>query len=395
MQCSHRLGVRLRVLQYQRAHFLHHTRLGVSRFPSQNHVLVHKSPNGARCFGVSSIPTVLLPPVVFGGLLITLWTYKCLMMIIFQNKIIYMPSMPPFSRSEKVEEYQNECKPVIWTEHSIKSGDGTKLRLLEGSVPEQENTDMAQKHIVVLYFQGNASSLPPRLPYLSNILKLLRQQETSVKYSIIALSYRGFWQSSGRPNQPGIELDAQATLRWLSDRYVDSENVKFAIWGQSIGAGVATTSLATWLDLQGVEGHAKRICISGLLLETPFTSLKAMLIELYPQKFLPYRYLWPFLKSTWDSEAAFVKIGGVLTDVLKAHDSRQRSEISRLRVLLLEAGEDELVPKGDAARLLRICNRYNSIEAEHRTVTAALHTNVMMKSEGKKEIVKFLTSLKR
>ncbi|OAL31001.1 hypothetical protein AYO22_01296 [Fonsecaea multimorphosa] len=161
-------------------------------------------------------------------------------MIVFQNKIIYMPSAPPFSRSEKVGDYALHCKPVAWVEHDLKAADGTAIKILEGSVKAPTETEV-NDHIVVLYFQGNASSLPPRLPYLSSILKTLLQQETGKKYTIVALSYRGFWKSKGSPSQTGIELDAEAALEWVLGRY-DSDRTRFVVWGQSIGAGVATGS---------------------------------------------------------------------------------------------------------------------------------------------------------
>jgi uncharacterized protein len=84
------------------------------------------------------------------------------MMIIFQNKIIYMPGVPPFSRSEKVADYQALCKPVIWTEHDLRSGDGTRIAALEGTISTEETLDPKQREetfnckrrVVVLYFQG-------------------------------------------------------------------------------------------------------------------------------------------------------------------------------------------------------------------------------------------------
>jgi len=118
---------------------------------------VRAGPYGQRRnFGLQSIPTVLLPPVVFGGLLVTLWTYKCLMMVIFQNKIIYMPGVPPFSRSEKVSDYASQCLPFTWSEHDIKAADGTAIKLLEGG--SNTNTSalpvQQQRRVVVLYLQG-------------------------------------------------------------------------------------------------------------------------------------------------------------------------------------------------------------------------------------------------
>lgn len=108
-----------------------------------------------RHFSLESIPGILLPPLVFCGLLTTLWTYKCLMMVIFQNKIIYMPSVPPFSRSEKVEDYATQCGPVRWEEHEVKSSDGTIVKLLEGSMRSSNHSlSPVQRQVVVLYLQG-------------------------------------------------------------------------------------------------------------------------------------------------------------------------------------------------------------------------------------------------
>ncbi|KAK5099088.1 hypothetical protein LTR70_001238 [Exophiala xenobiotica] len=317
-------------------------------------------------------------------------------MIVFQNKIIYMPSMPPFSRSEKVVDYASQCKPVVWVEHGIQSLDGTKLVLLEGAVP-WDKALAPRKHIVVVYFQGNGSSLPPRLPYISNILKLLRPLEADVQYTVVALSYRGFWKSRGRPSQSGIELDAQAALQWVSKRYEQMQNVVLVLWGQSIGTGVATIAAAAQMDRnQRLKPEGKDqstgLRVSGLLLETPFTSLRAMLIALYPQKLLPYRYLGPFLVSTWDSEAALSAIGNDLNeDRAKGHDDVvERKEWPSMRVLLLEAGDDELVPRGDAAKLKDICERSKGFSVEHKVISGALHTDVMMKGQGKKQISQFL-----
>lgn len=106
-----------------------------------------------REFGLQSIPAVLVPPVVFSGLLVTLWTYKCLMMVIFQNKIIYMPSVPPFSRSEKVSDYASQCIPFTWSEHDMKSTDGTAIKILESGLQIAQQTQQQQR-VVVLYLQG-------------------------------------------------------------------------------------------------------------------------------------------------------------------------------------------------------------------------------------------------
>jgi hypothetical protein len=54
--------------------------------------------------------------VVFGGLVVALWTWKCFMMVVFQNKIIYMPGLPPNARRERIEDYKNQCGGIEWRE---------------------------------------------------------------------------------------------------------------------------------------------------------------------------------------------------------------------------------------------------------------------------------------
>lgn len=108
---------------------------------------------------LSYVPPALVPPTLFVGLVLALWTIKCINMVIFQNKIIYMPNMPPFARSDKIEDYQKECGPVIWREERIKSLDGTRLALCIGEVGrpnaiESRDTPSSRSPILMLYFQG-------------------------------------------------------------------------------------------------------------------------------------------------------------------------------------------------------------------------------------------------
>ncbi|KIW69129.1 hypothetical protein PV04_05022 [Phialophora macrospora] len=294
------------------------------------------------------------------------------MMVIFQNKIIYMPSVPPFSRSERVGDYEAQCRPVVWTEKDLKAVDGTALKLLEGSMITSSDSDEAE-HVVIVYFQGNASSLPPRLPYLSNILKrLVREDPGGRKYTIVALSYRGYWKSKGSASQTGIELDAEAALTWVRGRY-DHGRTKIVVWGQSIGAGVASVSLAN-LFKNSPDNHRR---FSGLILETPFVDLKRMLVALYPQKFLPYRYLTPFLRSTWDTSTALHRIG---------------QSKPKLKVLILEAGNDEIVPPGQAETLEGVCIE-EQLKVDRKKVPGALHTEVMVKGQGQNHVMEFVRSL--
>lgn len=48
------------------------------------------------------IPNFLLPPVIFTGLVLALYTWKSFVMVSLQNKIIYCPYLPPSARFEYV-----------------------------------------------------------------------------------------------------------------------------------------------------------------------------------------------------------------------------------------------------------------------------------------------------
>ena len=147
------------------------------------------------------------------------------------------------------------------------------------------------------------------------------------------------------------------------------------VWGQSIGAGVAVTAAATHLsnlpaDLNGSRDGG----IAGLVLETPFVSIRSMLATLYPQRWLPYRYLWPFLWNWWDSEAALRAIAATQT---------------QSRVLLVQAEKDEIVPEDQMDRLEGLC-RDLELKYSRKTVRGAFHTEVLTKRQGREVIARFL-----
>jgi hypothetical protein len=322
---------------------------------------------------LTSLPTYLVPPVVFTGLLLSLWTYKVFMTVVFQEKILYMSYMPPQTRSEKIEDYAATCKPVEWEEVRIKSLDGTKIALGVGCIPSEQTQAIEQaatREVVICYFQGNGGSVPPRLPLLSNTLKLLQSRNgESTRYTMVALSYRGYWKSSGRATEAGIKFDAQATLNWVKTTH---PNASIVLWGQSLGAGVACSAAAEHL----VRNEAQPL--QGLILETPFTSVSSMLKALYPERWLPYRYLTGFLRSHWDSEVALRRIASV--------DKGRQPQI-----LLCAATRDEVVPREEAEKLQRVCEE-TSLVIKRVNVIGALHNEATTRREGQEAVASFVVA---
>jgi pimeloyl-ACP methyl ester carboxylesterase len=321
--------------------------------------------------GVS--PFVLVPGV-FIGLLIGHWIHKCLLMVLFQNKIIYMPSLPPGSRRERLEDYSKTWAGVSWKKTKIKSLDGTKLSVAVAHPEISSAAQVNRKKVVVLYFQGNGASIPPRTPMLSNVLRATAK-DSPHDWVLLALSYRGYWTSSGRAHQRGIEKDAQAFVDWAVQTYgQDAEDTELILWGQSIGSGVAAYAASKHLEPE-VTGVTR---ISGLVLETPFVSIKSMLAAIYPDWWVPYKHLWPFLRSWWNSEEALRKIA----------DSPHPP-----KVLMVVASGDEIVPRVQADQLETLCKDLR-LDVTRHDILGALHTQASTLEQGTRVISDWMSDRK-
>ncbi|OTB04401.1 hypothetical protein M426DRAFT_22799 [Hypoxylon sp. CI-4A] len=330
---------------------------------------------------------LMLAPVVFSGLFVALWTWKCLMLVTFQNKIIYMPGLPPNARWEKIQDYANRCAGIEFREERVRAADGTDLALCVADVDLGPNGTSVRPDVAfyILYFQGNASSIPPRLPDLASALSMLKRRSmqwhaTNVRCTMVCLSYRGYWTSRGRPTENGLKLDSAAALDWISRLHHDTygedvgsrPSAELVLWGQSIGAGVATNLAA------GIPMPAN-VSLNSLILETPFTSIRAMLEVLYPQKWLPYRHLWPFLRNHLDS-----------WNNLETISQKYRSALRPPEVFILKAAKDELVPSELSEKLYNRCLDVQ-LPVTKKDVAGAFHNDTMFRGEGRRAVSDFLS----
>ena len=85
------------------------------------------------------------------------------MMVLFQNKIIYMPGLPPTARSEKLSDYTTLVSGIEWQEARTRAADGTDLALAVASVssptsPAASESSLSEPcvagHVYILYLQG-------------------------------------------------------------------------------------------------------------------------------------------------------------------------------------------------------------------------------------------------
>lgn len=393
---------------------------------------------GLRCRDLftwaTSIPTIFIPPAIFLGLLLSLWTWKCFWIVLLQDKLLYLSWLPPLSRSEKIEDYAREFRGVQWSETFITSSDGTKLAVCEGRLPASFRRDKNVKEnnkkkvrVVICYFQGNGGSTPLRLPLLSLVMKSIEESSSSssfhasgrdefgfeYEYIIAALSYRGYWKSSGRATQRGIEADAAAFLNWAYDAYRDEHDyLRVVLWGHSLGAAVASSALARRLASTSPPGSpsandtnieiksgtpltgAKEEKIAGLILEAPISSIKDMLVALYPQKWLPYRYLHPFSWNHWDVARNLEQLAQHQKPNHQQNQGQRSSPgngpWSRVPpILLLSAENDEVIPLWVADQLEHR-GRDFGLDIVRVNVKGAMHIEAPLKGDGRAALVEFI-----
>ncbi len=128
--------------------------------------------------------------------------------------------------------------------------------------------------VMMLVCNGNAGNRA----YRAELARAFRAEGVSV----LLFDYRGFGDSAGSPDEPGLASDARAARDYLLSR-PDVQASRLVYFGESLGAAVAV-NLA-------VE-HPP----AALVLRSPFTSMVDVGVHHYP--FLPVRLL---LRDRYDA----------------------------------------------------------------------------------------------
>jgi uncharacterized protein len=149
----------------------------------------------------------------------------------------------------------------------------------------------------VVYFHGNGGNLSMWSPILAD---LWRQG-----YDVIAVDYRGYGVSTGRPTESGLYRDVDATLAFVGER-APAIAAPLVYWGRSLGATMAAYAAA-------------RQPPAGVVLEAGFPSARSVL-ETNP-------LLWTL---SWLSRYRFATVEWMTT--------------VRRPVLVLHGDQDSVIP---------------------------------------------------
>jgi uncharacterized protein len=226
---------------------------------------------------------LILALVVYGGVLT--------LMYVFQRALMYFPDA---ARVTPAQAGLPQAEEITLT-----SSDGEKL-IAWHVAPRGDKP-------VVIYFQGNAEGLKPRVGRFTWL--------TADGTGLLALCYRGYGGSTGKPSEDGLIRDTRAAYDFAAAQYPAKRIVLF---GESLGTAVAI-ALAAERD------------VGGLILDAPFTSAVDVGAAAYP--FAPVRWL---MKDPFHSDVRIARV--------------------KAPVLVLHGEMDGIVPIGFGERLFALAN---------------------------------------
>src|SRR4051812_12354822 len=191
-----------------------------------------------------------------------------------------MAFFPFTGESETPREYRVPFDAV-----TIRTSDGEQLRAwrMHATAPRAR----------IVYFHGNGGNLSNWTPILAAIARH--------GYSVVALDYRGYGLSTGRPTERGLYRDADAFVRaaWTGD----AARTPTLYWGRSLGAAIAAYA-ATVRKPDGLiieSGFADaRSAVRGSAL---FTVLSAFATYRFPTADLANRARVPILQMHGDHDS--------------------------------------------------------------------------------------------
>jgi uncharacterized protein len=168
-----------------------------------------------------------------------------IVMRLFEHRMIFFPDYP--NRLEGDWHPRTLNPEDVW----LTAADGTKLHAWWISSPAAKFTFLA--------FHGNASNIANR----ASTYEFLRDTPAN----ILAVEYRGYGHSEGKPSEGGLYIDAEAAYQFLvSTKHVDPKSI--VSYGQSLGTVVAAN----------VAAHHN---VGGLILEAPVPSASRVASKIF------------------------------------------------------------------------------------------------------------------
>jgi fermentation-respiration switch protein FrsA (DUF1100 family) len=170
----------------------------------------------------------------------------------------------------------------------------------------------------VLYLHGNAENIST---HFSNVAWM-----PAAGFNVLAMDYRGYGGSEGRPSLSGVQLDIDAGMRTLLERQ-DVDPRRIILFGQSLGG-----ALAIYYAAHGQHrGH-----LSAVIADSAFSDYR----EVAREKLAGFFMTWPF---QWLPD---------LTIDNRYSPQDAIAAVSPVPLLLVHGEADGIVPAHHSQRLL-------------------------------------------
>ena len=204
--------------------------------------------------------------------------------------------------------------------------------------PSQEKSG---PRLLILGFGGNAWNGEDVAAFL---------HESFPQAHVVVFHYRGYRPSTGRPSTEALVEDAPLVLKAAIERVRPERTI---VVGFSIGTGVGATL-------------AKRRDVTGLILVTPFDSLKKVAGSLYP----------------------WLPVGLFFHHELDAAGALKGSQVP---VAIIGADSDEIIPRSRTDGLRKIVPNL----VLDRTISRAGHNDIYQRSEFREAMDEALAAISR
>lgn len=222
--------------------------------------------------------------------LVAAWATLVVLIYTFQDRLVFYPRRLVASALAEIRRQYPHAQEI-----ELPTADGERLHgwFLPGASPQAP---------LIIYFGGNAEEVSWQLARAADY----------PGHALLLMNYRGYGASSGRPQQEALCADALQVYDAFARR-ADIDASRIVLVGRSLGSGVA------------IHVAARRK-VAGVVLLTPYDSLRAVAAHHYP--LLPVGML---LRHPFDA----------MTEIKNVH----------IPALILAAGHDTVVPKNHARAL--------------------------------------------
>jgi hypothetical protein len=198
-----------------------------------------------------------------------------------QRNIQYQPS----GKILKIEDYQKFNQLIEFNEFFLTTDDNEKIFTWFKKPSKNQK--------IIVYFQGNAGNLSDRIEKFDEFSKS--------NFAVLAISYRGFVNSSGKSSEAGLIKDAETSINFLKNLGYQQSQMIF--YGESLGSGVAIQM-------------AKKYQPFAVILESPYSSIASVAKDRY--WFLPIDLM---LKDKFES---IKYISEISSPILIFHGKKDR-----------------------------------------------------------------------